>query len=176
MKATRIDLKSVKINGLGIEAKYMQEGKELSVKCKEPIHPDLRDAFDKLKPYFVDICEMEEADDINWKNLDEPETVAALGNYSISGLNMSGSDSAFCISISGHRLLKSVKTLNINSPRMNISNENTEYDSDRSQYLRDICQQIAFETEAYIIDRKFAYTEQALPFKDDDTDPFEEKS
>ena len=35
MKANQIDLKSVKINSIGLEASYVYDGKEIKVKGKE---------------------------------------------------------------------------------------------------------------------------------------------
>lgn len=175
MKGNYIDLKSVKLSGSGLEAKYVQNGTELNMKCKAPVHPDLREVFKQLVPYFVDVCEFNESDGIDFNNLDDPKTVVDLKKYTVSGLTISGSENSLSIVFIGHKLLESVKTLYVNSPRVNISEGIPDIDENKAYHLRELCQDIVFEVEEYVINRKYAVQEQCLPFKDDDkSDPFEE--
>lgn len=159
MKGNIIDLKSVKLNGSGLEAKYVLQGKEVNLKCKEPVHSDLREAINRLIPFLVDICE--------FKNDD-------VTKFSVSGITISGSDNTLSVQIIGHKLLESVKTLHVNSPRVNISTDGNDLDAVTADRLREIVQDIVFETEAYVIEGKYAVKEQSLPFKDNNDDPFDD--
>ena len=105
MKANQIDLKSVKINSIGLEASYVYDGKEIKVKGKDPIHPDLRSAINALVPYFVEVCEMHEAEGIDWKNLEGSVTSEACIKFSVSGIELGGSENTLGLTIIGHKLL-----------------------------------------------------------------------
>lgn len=169
MKANQIDLKSVKINSIGLEASYVYDGKEIKVKGKDPIHTDLRSAINALVPYFVEVCEMHEAEGIDWKNLEGSVTSEACIKFSVSGIALGGSENTLWLTIIGHKLLKTNKTLNLNTPRVMLDLENEDH-YERCEELKDIVQNICFEAEAYIINHKYAIVQQALPFKDDDDD------
>lgn len=169
MKANQIDLKSVKLSGLGIEACYMFDSKEFKAKGKDTIHPDLAKAIKALVPYLVEVCEMQEADDIDWKNLDGSKTSEACIKYGVSGISLSGSESTLSLTISGHKLLKTNKTLVLQTPRIMLSDD-ADDGYERKGELIDLVQTICFEAEAYIIDRKFGYQQGSLDFKDDDED------
>ena len=174
MKATQIDLKSVKINGVGLEASYVYDNKELKAKGKEPIHDDLRNAVKKLTPYLMEVCEMSEAENIDWNNLEGSITSEACLKFGVGGITISGSEAQLSVTISGFKLLKTNKTLFFNTPRVFINLENEDH-YERCEELREIVQDICFEAEAYIINHKYAVYQQELPFKDDDgegEDPF----
>lgn len=169
MKANQIDLKSVKINGIGLEASYVYDNKELKAKGKEPIHDDLRNAVKKLTPYLMEVCEMSEAENIDWNNLEGSITSDACLKFGVGGITISGSEAQLSVTISGHKLLKTNKTLNLNTPRVMLDLENEDH-YERCEEVKDIVQDICFEAEAYIINHKYAIVQQALPFKDDDDD------
>lgn len=172
MKANQIDLRSVKINGVGLEASYVYDNKETKVKSKEPIHDDLRNAVNALKPYLMEVCEMSETDGIDWNNLNGSITSEACIKFGVNGITISGSDKQTSVTISGFKLLKTNKTLFFNTPRVFIDMENEDH-YERCDELKEIVQDICFEAEAYIINHKYAVYQQELPFKDDDgEDPF----
>lgn len=174
MKANQIDLKSVKINGIGLEASYVYDNKELKAKGKEPIHDDLRNAVKKLTPYLMEVCEMSEAENIDWNNLEGSITSEACLKFGVGGITISGSEAQLSVTISGFKLLKTNKTLFFNTPRVFIDLENEDH-YERCEELREIVQDICFEAEAYIINHKYAVYQQELPFKDGDgegEDPF----
>lgn len=172
MKANQIDIKKVNIGGIGLSAGYVYDNKDIKVKGKEPVHPDLKNAVDKLRPYMMEICEMQESEGIDWKNLEGSITSEACIKFGVSGIQLSGTDKQTSVVISGYKLLKTNKTLFFHTPRIFIEVEHEDH-YERCEEVKEIVQEICFEAEAYIINHKYAVYQQELPFKDgDDDDPY----
>lgn len=92
-------------------------------KCAQIVHADLRQVFDKLKAHLVVVCEMPEADKINFNNIYDDYWAGTLDNYMIKGYSHGGSDESAGVTITGQKLLKSGQILNINTPFIKFEDE-----------------------------------------------------
>ena len=77
METQDIRIKKVKLSKGGcVEASYTDaDGNEITLKGKNKCHNDLRVALAALVPYFADLTEQKEADDIDWSNLEKPRAI-----------------------------------------------------------------------------------------------------
>lgn len=80
METSDIRIKKAKLSKGGcIEASYIDaDGNEITLKGKNKCHNDLKVALAALVPYFADLTEQKEADNINWDNLESAENVDLL--------------------------------------------------------------------------------------------------
>ncbi|MGV8136516.1 MAG: hypothetical protein AB2L20_15005 [Mangrovibacterium sp.] len=94
------------------EANYSNE---VSKKCEQVVHADMRKAFDRLKLHLISVCEQPEAVEITSENLYELD-LEQFPNYVITGYTIGGSDESAGVTIIGQKLLSSGSVLNLISP------------------------------------------------------------
>ena len=94
---------------------------EVSKKCSQIVHSDLKAALEKLKPHLVLICEQPEARaiiDTGFFDFD----IENLDNYNVTGYSIGGSDEHLGVTIIGQKLLKSGQVLNLIAPFTKFEN------------------------------------------------------
>lgn len=153
-----------------IEASFFDEdGNEVSVKCRNKCHNDLRVALARLVPYFADLTEQKEADRIDWDHLDSPENIDLLKNIDVTGVS-AGTDEANPIyTLTGKRILFTSRVLNLNSPGVEL-----EDDSFAWPHLNDFALAVDaffYEVNLYLVAKKWDVVQLEIDFTDGE-DPF----
>ena len=130
METSDIRIKKAKLSKGGcIEASYIDaDGNEITLKGKNKCHNDLKVALAALVPYFADLTEQKEADNINWDNLESAENVDLLRKLDVTGLSIGGDDNNRIITMTGRRTLITSRILNLNSPGVEMESETFEWE------------------------------------------------
>lgn len=173
METSDIRIKKAKLSKGGcIEASYIDaDGNEITLKGKNKCHNDLKVALAALVPYFADLTEQKEADNINWDNLESAENVDLLRKLDVTGLSIGGDDNNRIITMTGRRTLITSRVLNLNAPGVEMESETFEWGHVDDFDLA--VQGFVFEVKEYIVNRKWEEP-QANLFNIDSDDPFAE--
>lgn len=99
---------------------------EVSKKCSQIVHSDLKAAMDQLKAHLAVICEQPEASIVRAAGIYEFNT-ETLDNYVVRGYSAGGTDESAGVTIIGQKLLKTGMVLNINAPFTKFE-DNEAYD------------------------------------------------
>lgn len=171
METSDIRIKKAKLSkGCCIEASYIDaDGNEVTLKGKNKCHNDLKVALAALVPYFADLTEQKEADNINWDNLESAENVDLLRKLDVTGLSIGGDDNNRIITMTGRRTLITSRILNLNSPGVEMESETFEWEHIDEFDLA--VQNLIYEVKEYIVNRKWEVV-QATLFDGDPDDPF----
>lgn len=175
MENENIKIKKAKLSKGGcLEATYIDEvGNEISIKGKNTCHSDLKTAFAALIPFFADLTEQKESDYIDWNNLGTDDMNNLLHKIEVNGISIGGSDNVPFITMSGRRILLTSKTLNLNSPGIELDGDTTEW-----PHLDDfdiVLQNLIFECKEYIVNQKLEVVQSNFDFginSDENSDPF----
>lgn len=173
METQDIRIKKIKLSKGGcVEASYTDaDGNEITLKGKNKCHNDLRVALAALVPYFADLTEQKEADDINWSNLESAGNVDLLRKLDVSGLSIGGDENNRIITMTGRRTLITSRVLNLNAPGVEMESETFEW-----RHIDDFdlaVQNVIYETKEYILNRKWEVLQTTM-FDGDPDDPFAE--
>ena len=76
-------------------------------------HQDLVEAFNRLTPHLILLCEQPEASSIDVDNI---ESISTVPGYTVSSFTIAGEEEDEGFTISGTRLLNSGKVLPLNTP------------------------------------------------------------
>ena len=134
------------------------------------VHKDLKEAMRALIPHFALLCEMRETADKSLQELEEQRELTEGGIYkklAVTGVVLD-EDGIRC-GLIGRRILQRGDIININSPRLSLS------DDDEYPYLSAFSlavDGIKYEAEQYITGRKWGLAEGNLDF--DNVDPFKD--
>ncbi|MCW0484093.1 hypothetical protein [Gaoshiqia sediminis] len=131
---------------------------EVSKKCSQIVHVDLKNALDRLKIHLVILCEQPEAvlmDNIYDFDLEE------LSNYVVTGYSIGGSDESAGVTIIGQKLLKSGQVLNINAPFTKF--EDAEAYEFAGELYGDV-QACNWEVSEYLFAEKWGLKQQEFDF------------
>ena len=171
METSDIRIKKAKLSKGGcIEASYIDaDGNEITLKGKNKCHNDLKVALAALVPYFADLTEQKEADNINWDNLESAENVDLLRKLDVTGLSIGGDDNNRIITMTGRRTLITSQIPNPNSPDVEMESETFEWEHIDEFDLA--VQNLIYEVKEYIVNRKWEVV-QATLFDGDPDDPF----
>ena len=90
-----------------------EDGNVITHEGANIVHEDLKNSFNCLIPHLSVLTEQREAYGIDELN-DLPDDI--YQKLEVSGFTMSGSDTQEGVTLTGKRLLKSKKVLNINTP------------------------------------------------------------
>ncbi len=101
--------------------------REPTVPCRNLIHDDLQAAFDMLRTHLAIICDQPEAKDKTFYELDED--YENLNHFEVKSYSIGGSGDHEGVSISGNRLLKRGRVLNLNAPFTKYFDENDPYEN-----------------------------------------------
>ncbi|MGN1245590.1 MAG: hypothetical protein ACI4UN_03060 [Muribaculaceae bacterium] len=153
-----------------VEAQYTDvEGNSITYSGCNPCHPDLMAALDNLVPFFADITEQKEADDINFNDIYCDSNRDLLKSLNVTGVRLVYDDCANSAMLIGKRLLRNGKVLNINSPLVELG---AESDYEFAAELDVAVKQFLFEVEQYVSNKKYAAVQGELNFAPDGDDPF----
>lgn len=139
------------------EANYSNE---VSKKCSQIVHADLRAALDKLKLHQVVICEQPEAELINFESIHE-FNFEQLENYIVTGYSIGGSDESAGVTIIGQKLLKSGSVLNMISPFIKFEDTDAYLFAGELSADIDACN---WEVTEYLFGEKWGIKQQEFDF------------
>lgn len=166
-----LKIKKAKLcKGGTVEATYYDaDGNEIIIKGTNTAHEDLKNRLAQLVPYFADLTEQREADNIDWDNLDSEENATLLKPLSVNGVSEGGDDTSPVATLTGKRVLASTKVLNLNSPTTDLEDNDWPHTYD----FRDAIDAFFFEVGEYILHRKWGAKQMEINF-DNPEDPFAE--
>lgn len=167
-----IKIKKAKLSKGGcVEATYIDvDGNEITLKGKNKCHNDLRIAFAALVPYFADLTEQNEADSIDWDDLEGADTVERLRKLDVTGFSVGGDENNRIVTMTGKRTLLTSRVLNLNAPGVEMESETFEWSHIDNFDLA--LQTLIYEVKEYIVNRK--WEEERTLFDGDPDDPFGE--
>lgn len=169
-----IKIKKAKLSKGGtVEASYTDaDGNEITLKGKNQCHNDLRVAFARLVPFFVDLTEQKEADSIDWAELESASNVDLLRRMNVTGISIGGDYNNRIVTMTGKRTLFTSRILNLNAPGVEMDSESFEW-SHIDEF--DIAlSAVIYEVKEYIINRKWEVVQAELNFDGNPDDPFAE--
>lgn len=137
------------------------DGNTVTVAGANIVHEDFRRAMKNLVPHLAMLTEQKEAGD----NLEE---LKDLPNMSVVDVTIKGNE----VTIRGTRLLQRGETIAVVSPRIDIMDDIAEYPYRGELQLA--IDDVRFEAEAYITERKWSTMQGKLDFSDEE--PFAEVS
>jgi hypothetical protein len=161
-----IDFKKVKlVKKETVEVSYSkteEDGSitEVSESHKTVVHPDLKNAMQKLAPHLACLTEYVTVTKI--KNKEEVE------NFFVTGYSIGGDEDDLGIVITGQRTLKNGKTITLNTPftRFDEADESKYYFIDQ---VNQLVGEIEEEVSAYLDGKKAPDPQQELPFEENIT-------
>lgn len=139
------------------EANYSNE---VSKKCSQIVHVDMKKALDRLRLHLVMVCEQPEAVLINIENIHEVD-LEEFNNYVVTGYSIGGNDEGAGVTIIGQKLLKSGSVLNLSSPFIKFE------DSDAYPFAGELYSDIQscnYEVEEYLFAEKWGIKQQEFDF------------
>jgi len=139
------------------EANYSNE---VSKKCEQIVHSDLRKSFDRLKLHLIYVCEQPEAVKIDSENLYELD-LEQFSNYVVTGYSLGGSDENAGVTIIGQKLLQSGQVLNLISPFIKFE------DIDSYQFAGELYADIkacSWEVSEYLFSEKWGIKQAEFDF------------
>lgn len=147
------------------------DGNDVTMKGKNPVHNDLKERLNALIPYFAELTEQREVPMINWAELDSEENESLLHRISVTGVTIKGEDDddRQCV-MTGKRTLSTSKVLNLCSPLTGFDHELETYE--RCDDLRDAVDAFLFEAKAYVKDKKWSIVHTEINFDGNPDDPF----
>lgn len=166
-----IKIRKAKMSKSGtVEASFLDEdGNEVTVKCKNKCHNDLKVSLSRLVPYFADLTEQKEADRIDWRNLDSAENLDLLKNMEVTGVSAGNDEANPIYTLTGKRILCTSRVLNLNSPGVEL-----EDDSFAWPHLDEFALAIDaffYEVRLYLVAKKWDVVPLEIDFGDNE-DPF----
>jgi hypothetical protein len=139
------------------EANYSNE---VSKKCSQIVHADLKKAMDRLKLHLVMVCEQPEAGLIDIETIHQVE-LDEFNNYVVTGYSIGGNDESAGVTIIGQKLLKSGSVLNLITPFIKFE------DSDAYLFAGELYSDISscnYEVEEYLFAEKWGIKQQEFDF------------
>ena len=133
---------------------------EVSKKCSQIVHADMKRALERLKVHLVVICDQNEANEVMEDFENYP--LENLSNYVVTGYSIVGTDEDQGVTLIGQKLLESGKVLNLIAPF-------TKYeDTEAYEYAMDLSADIHAcdcEVLAYLFDGKWGIKQQEFDFE-----------
>lgn len=166
MENVRIEILKAAVKSDRLEVTYRESfseenySNEVSKKCSQIVHADLKAALEKLKPHLVMICEQPEAEEIQEAGIYD-FNVEALDNYVVRGYSIGGTDESAGVTIIGQKLLKTGMVLNINAPFTKYENEEAY---DYAGALAADIEACNYEVKEYLFNEKWGIKQQEFEF------------
>lgn len=143
-------------------ATYKDEKGTTTVEGKNLVTNDLVNAFKALIPHLAFLCELKEADGIDFLE-DMPDNIESI--VDVSGYSIGGDGDSRGVTLTGKRFLKSNKVLNLNAPFTKFTDESESY---RFQFeLEQAIEACDYEVNEYLFNKKWKVVQQELPFEDE---------
>ena len=139
------------------EANYSNE---VSKKCSQIVHADLKAAFERLKMHMVVICEQPEAGLVDFETIHQFD-IDQLDNYIVTGYTIGGNDESAGVTIIGQKLLKSGQVLNLIVPFTKF--EDTENYAFAGELYADV-QACNWEVTEYLFGEKWGIKQLEFDF------------
>lgn len=149
------------------EANYTNE---VSKKCDQIIHSDLKAAFAALVPFLVTVTEQPEAKLFNRSNIDSVPTEdiqKEIDKYVVTGYSHGGSDESAGVTIIGQKILKSGQVLNLIAPFTKFSSDDSVDGYSYGSELDLAIQRCDWEVSEYLFSEKYGVKQEQLDFESD---------
>lgn len=167
MKITKARL----TKGGSLEVSFVDDdGNDITMKGKNPVHNDLKERLNALIPFFAELTEQREVPMIDWDHLDSEENEDLLHRISVTGVSIKGEAECSQCMIVGKRTLSTSKVLSLCSPLTGFDPEIETYE--RCDDLRDAVDAFLFEAKAYVKDKKWQVVHTEINFDGNPDDPF----
>lgn len=134
---------------------------EVTKKCSQLAHIDMRNAFAKLAAHLCLICDLKEGDRIGDLDNFNPEDFSQI---KVNSFSIGGDAESEGVCLSGFKKIGD-KVLNLTTPF-------TKYDADDYGFSNDLAADISAcigEVEAYLLEGKYAVKQLELPFPEEKT-------
>lgn len=150
-----------------LDANYSND---VTKKCDQIVHADLKAAFQALVPFLVTITEQPEAKIFNAGNINAdilPEDITKeIAKYTVTGYSHGGSDESAGVTLIGIKCLKSGQVLNLIAPFTKFDN------GDADGYLFGAELDVAiqgcdWEVSEYLFNEKYGIKQETLDFDGD---------
>ena len=167
-----MNITKAKLNKGGtLEVSFVDDdGNDVCMKGKNPVHNDLKARLVALVPYFAELTEQREVPMIDWSDLDSEENADLLHRLSVTGVSIKGDDIDRQCVLVGKRTLSTSKTLNLCTPLTGFDNETETYE--RCDDLRDAVDAFLFEAGLYVTEKKWSVVQAEINFDGNPDDPF----
>lgn len=168
METPKIDIKQAVIKKDRLNVVYNERFTEanytnkVTKNCDQIIHSDLRDVFNRLKIHLVVLCEQPESNKIDRDSFSSPGFAETIENYFITGYSNDSVDGVPGATITGGKLLKSGKAVDLKIF--------TPFGDDDYPYIDELQIDIAAcdaEVEAYLFEEKWGIKQERLDFDSD---------
>jgi hypothetical protein len=133
---------------------------EVSKKCSQIVHADMKKALDRLKIHLIMVCEQPEAPQVVDAGIYDYD-IELINNYVVTGYSIGGSDENAGVTIIGQKLLKSGSVLNLISPFIKFD------DRDAYSFAGDLygdVQACDYEVMEYLFNGKWGIKQQEFDF------------
>lgn len=169
MKISKVKLN----NGGTLEVAFVDDdGNDVSLKGKNPVHEDFKERLNALIPYFAELTEQREAPMIDWNDIESIENEDLLHRISVTGVSVKGFNGDRQCVITGKRTLSTSKVLNLNTPLTGFNIDTESYE--RCEDLRDVVDALMYEAKLYVVEKKWAVVQKEIDFDGNADDPFAE--
>lgn len=170
MDSGMVDICHLEYPGVGGADDNNTEPDRVTREGKHEAHPDLVQQFHDLRIHMAAICEQAPFTEYE-------DDASKLDLFKVTQISISGADEHEGIVITGQRILKGNKVLNINTPVVKVDPDHSEYNYASS--LAMIVDQLLQEADQYL-NGKYAPSRQldmfnTAPDPDDDSDADEEE-
>ena len=157
--------------GGSLEVSFVDDdGNDVTMKGKNPVHEDHKKRLIALIPYFAELTEQREVPMIDWDDLDSEENESLLHRISVTGVSIKGEEECRQCMMTGKRTLSTSKVLSLCSPLTGFDHEIETYE--RCDDLRDAVEAFLYEAEAYVKDKKWSVVHTEINFDGNPDDPF----
>jgi len=150
-----------------IDANYSND---VTKKCDNIVHADLKAAFQDLIPFLVTITEQPEAKLFNAGNINAeslPEDIQKeIAKYTVTGYTHGGSDESAGVTLIGIKCLKSGQVLNLIAPFTKFQDDNTDGYPFGCE-LGMAIQGCDWEVSEYLFNEKYGIKQETLDFDGD---------
>jgi hypothetical protein len=126
--------------------------------CGGIIHKDLLAAMNRLRVHLVTLTEQPEAKLVTQDSINDFD-LTLLDNYTITGYTIGGSDEHEGVTITGQKLLKLGRVLNLVSPFIKYEDE-YEFQEELGQDV----EMVTYEVKEYLLNGKFGIKQESLDF------------
>ena len=161
LKNERLDVTlEQEFKGLDENGNDIETIDDVTRKCSQIVHKDLKAAFDKLKSHMVVICEQPEGQKVKSTGIYD-FNVDELDNYLVTGYSKGGSDEHAGVVIIGQKLLHSGQVLNLICPFSKFEDEDNYIFGGALSADIDACDH---EVNEYLFNGKWGIVQQSFDF------------
>ncbi|WP_321331825.1 hypothetical protein [uncultured Bacteroides sp.] len=173
MEKSKNVIEKANIRADRLEASYKEKyteanyANDVTKKCDQIIHADLKAAFKALVPFLITITEQPEAKLFNLGNIDQvpnEDLELEISKYVVTGYSNGGSDESAGVTIIGQKCLKSGQVLNLIAPFTKFSNGDNADGYKFCGELELAVQRCDWEVSEYLFSEKYGIKQETLDF------------